>query len=117
MKRNLRGPFTCVLKGTTRLPKIVRNRREVGIRMPDNPIIREIARLLDAPIMTATLPQNEDEDIGYVTDPELIDERFGNLVDLVIDGGPGGIEGSTVVNCTGSVPEIVRQGAGWLDTD
>ena len=112
MKRNLPGPFTFILNGTTRLPKIFRNRREVGIRMPDCPIIQEIARLLDAPIMTTTLPH--DEDIGYLTNPELIDEKFGHLVDLVIDGGIGGLEGSTVVDCTGDEPVIIRQGLGEL---
>ena len=115
MKRNLPGPFTFILNGTTRLPKIFRNRKEVGIRMPDNPIIREIARLLDAPIMTTTLPHDEDEDIEYVTDPELIDEKWGDTVDLVIDGGIGNMEGSTVVDCTQGEAEIIRQGAGWLE--
>ncbi len=115
MKRNLPGPFTFILNGTTRLPKIFRNRKEVGIRMPDNPIIREIARLLDAPLMTTTLPRAEDEDIGYVTDPGLIDEKWGDTVDLVIDGGVGGTDGSTVVDCTQGEAAIVRQGAGWLE--
>ena len=114
MKRNLPGPFTFILNGTTRLPNIFRNRREVGIRMPDNPIIREIARLLDAPILTTTLPRDEREDIEYVTDPELIDEKYGELADLVIDGGIGGLEGSTVVDCTGDEPVVVRQGLGEL---
>ena len=90
MKRNLPGAFTFILNGTTRLPKIFRNRKEVGIRMPDNSIIQEIARLLDAPIMTTTLPHDDNEDIEYCTDPELIDEKFGDIVDLVIDGGIGG---------------------------
>ena len=115
MRRNLPGPFTFILNGTTRLPKIFRNRKEVGIRMPDNPIIREIAHLLDAPIMTTTLPHDEDEDIEYVTDPELIDEKWGDTVDLVIDGGIGNMEGSTVVDCTQGEAEIIRQGAGWLE--
>lgn len=115
MKRNLPGPFTFILNGTTRLPKIFRNRKKVGIRMPDNPIIREIARLLDAPIMTTTLPHDEDEDIEYVTDPELIDEKWGDTVDLIIDGGIGNMEGSTVVDCTQGEAEIIRQGAGWLE--
>ena len=115
MKRNLPGPFTFILNGTTRLPKIFRNRKEVGIRMPDNNIIREIARLLDAPIMTTTLPLEERDDIGYATNPELMEERFGDLVDLVIDGGMGGVELSTVVNCTDGEPEIIRQGKGILD--
>ena len=93
----------------------IRYRKEVGIRMPDNPIIREIARLLDAPIMTTTLPLDEDEDIEYVTDPELIDEKWGDTVDLVIDGGIGNMEGSTVVDCTQGEADIIRQGAGWLE--
>lgn len=115
MKRNLPGAFTFILNGTTRLPKIFRNRKEVGIRMPDHPILQEIARLLDVPLMTTTLPFREGEELEYVTDPELIDEKFGSQVDLVIDGGIGGTEGSTVVDCTGPEPEILRQGLGWLD--
>lgn len=115
MKRNLPGPFTFILNGTSRLPKIFRSRKEIGIRMPDNPIIQEISRLLDAPVMTATLPYSDNEDSGYATDPGLIDEKWGNQVDLVIDGGSGGMEVSTVVDCTTPDFEIVRQGAGVLD--
>ena len=115
MKRNLPGPFTFILNGTNRLPKIFRNRKEVGIRMPDNNIIREIAHLLDAPIMTTTLPGYQDDDIEYVTNPELIEEKYGALVDLVIDGGIGGYELSTVVDCTSGEPEIIRQGKGELE--
>lgn len=115
MKRNLPGAFTFILNGTTRLPKIFRNRKEVGIRMPDNPIIREIARLLGTPIMTATLPYDETEEIEYVTDPELIDEKFGSIVDLVIDGGIGDTESSTIVDCTSGGMEIIRRGKGRLD--
>lgn len=115
MKRNLPGAFTFILNGTTRLPKIFRNRKEVGIRMPDSPIIQEIARLLDAPIMTTSLPYSEDEDIEYCTDPELINEKWGDIVDLIIDGGIGSSEQSTIVDCTEGEPEIIRQGAGWLE--
>ncbi len=115
MKRNLPGPFTFVLNADSRLPKIFRNRKEVGIRVPDNNIIREICHLLDAPILTTTLPLRPGEDIEYVTDPELIDEKFGEKVDLVIDGGIGGIEPSTVINCCEDVPEIIRQGKGILE--
>lgn len=114
MKRNLPGPFTFILNANSRLPKIFRNRKEVGIRIPDYAVIREICRLLEAPILTTTLPLGESEDIEYVTDPELIDERFGRIVDLVIDGGIGGIEPSTVVNCCNDTLEIVRQGKGIL---
>ncbi|MDR0895406.1 MAG: threonylcarbamoyl-AMP synthase [Prevotellaceae bacterium] len=115
MKRNLPGAFTFILNGSNRLPKIFRNRREVGIRMPDNAIIQEIARWLDAPIMTATIPYRNDEEIEYLTDPELIDERLGEQVDLVIDGGIGGTEASTIVDCTGDEVEIIRQGKGILN--
>lgn len=114
MKRNLPGPFTFILNANSRLPKIFRNRKEVGIRVPDHPIIREICRLLDAPILTTTLPLEKGEDIEYITDPELIDEKFGSVTDLIIDGGTGGIEPSTVINCCEDVPEIVREGKGIL---
>ena len=115
MKRNLPGPFTFILTTGSRLPKIFRNRKEVGIRVPDNNIIREICRQLDAPIMTTTLPYNEKEDTEYSTTPEQIEEKFGNEVDLVIDGGIGGVEPSTIVDCTDGKTEIIRQGKGWLD--
>ena len=114
MKKNLPGPFTFILKTDSRLPKIFRNRKEVGIRVPDNDIIQEIVRLLDAPILTTTLPRDDNEDIEYITDPELIDEKFNSDIDLVIDGGIGGVEPSTVVNCCEGEPEIVREGKGIL---
>ena len=114
MKRNLPGPFTFILNGTNRLPKIFRNRKEIGIRMPNEPIIQEIARLLDEPIMTTTVPYDLNDDIEYVTNPELINEKMGHLVDLVIDGGIGSTEESTIVNCTNEEFEIVRQGSGDL---
>lgn len=114
MKKNLPGPFTFILKADSRLPKIFRNRKEVGIRVPDNSIIQEIVSLLDAPILTTTLPHETDEDIEYITDPELIDEKFGSDVELVIDGGIGGIEPSTVVYCCEGEPEIIRKGKGEL---
>lgn len=115
MKRNLPGPFTFILKADSRLPKIFRNRKEVGIRVPDNDIIREICRMIDAPILSTTLPLEENEDSEYVTDPELIFEKFGNDTDIVIDGGIGGLDPSTVVNCIEDEPEIIRQGKGILD--
>lgn len=115
MKRTLPGPFTFILNADSRLPKIFRNRKEVGIRVPDNNIIREVCRMLNAPILTTTLPLKEGEDMEYVTDPELIDEKFGDKVDWVIDGGIGGIEPSTVINCCGDEPEVVRQGKGRLE--
>lgn len=115
MKRNLPGPFTFILNGTTRLPKIFRNRKEVGIRMPDNPIVQELSRLLDAPIMSTSLPLPNGMESDYITNPELIDELFGERVDIVIDGGMGGTEVSTIINCTDGEAEIIRQGIGWLE--
>jgi len=115
MKRNFPGPFTFILNAGSKLPKIFKNRKEVGIRVPDNNIIREICRVLDAPIMTTTLPADDNEDIEYRTNPELIHEKFQYDADLVIDGGIGGIEPSTIINCTGDTPEIERQGKGILE--
>ena len=115
MKRNLPGPFTFILNSGSRLPKIFKNRKEVGIRIPDHAVIREICQLLDAPILTTTLPLSDGEDIEYITNPELIEEKFGYEVDLIIDGGIGGMEPSTIVNCTEGEAEIIRQGKGILD--
>ena len=110
MKRNLPGPFTFVLPTSNRLPKIFRGRKEVGIRVPDNDIVREICRLLDAPLMTTSLPYDEADDIEYLTTPELIDEKYGEKVDLVIDGGIGGTQPGTVVSLIDGEVEILRQG-------
>ena len=115
MKRHLPGPFTFILEASSRLPKIFKGRKEVGIRMPDNAIVSEIAQLLGAPILTTSLPYDEDEDIAYLTDPELIAEKWEDQVDIVIDGGMGGADLTTVVDCTEGSPEIIRQGIGELD--
>lgn len=115
MKKNLPGPFTFILEGSTKLPKIFRNRKEVGIRMPAHPVIREIAKALGAPIMTASIPYDSDDDPGYATDPGLMNEKWGDMVDMVIDGGEGSFKTSTVVDCTAADFEIVRQGCGTLE--
>ena len=114
MKRNLPGPFTFILPPSSTLPRIFRKRREVGIRIPDNNIIRDICRHSGVPVVSTTLPLEEGEDYEYLTNPELIDEKFGDLVDLVIDGGNGRLDSSTIVDCTGGAPEITRRGAGIL---
>ena len=113
MKKNLPGPFTFILQGSNSLPKLFKNRKNVGIRIPDNNITLEIVRELGHPIMTSSIPMN-DRTEEYFTDPELIHEMYDNRVDLVIDGGFGGIIHSTVIDCTGEEPELVRQGAGEL---
>lgn len=115
MKRNLPGAFTFILKANSRLPKIFRNRKEVGIRIPDHPIIREICQMLEAPILTTTLPWDKDEEIEYITNPELIEEKFGKEADLIIDGGIGGMEPSTIVDCSEGEATIIRQGKGILN--
>jgi len=113
MKKNLPGPFTFILNGSSKLPKLFKNKRTVGIRMPHNAIALEIVRELGNPLMTSSIFTTEDSE-EYFTDPELIDEKYGNQVDLVIDGGMGGSLHSTIIDCTGDEPEVVRNGAGEL---
>ena len=113
MKKHLPGPFTFILNATTNLPKIYKNRKEVGIRIPDNNIVRTLVHELGNPILTMSI-RDEDEILEYATDPELIEEKYEKIVDVVIDGGYGGIEPSTVIDCKGDEPEIIRQGKGIL---
>ena len=110
----LPGPFTFVLPTNSGLPKLYKKRKEVGIRMPDNPVIREICRELGHPILTMSVHYDPD-DPEYSTDPELIYERYEELVDIVVDGGYGDLEGSTVVDCTTDSFVIIRQGKGHID--
>ena len=113
MKKNLPGPFTFILNATNNLPKIYKNRKEVGIRIPNNNIIRTLVKELGNPILTTSI-HDEDEILEYSTDPELIHEKYENIVNVVIDGGYGDLEPSTVVNCTEEEAEIIRQGKGIL---
>ncbi len=114
MKKNLPGPFTFILNGNSNLPKIFRNKKTVGIRVPDNNIIRELVRGLGNPILSTSVKDDDDEILEYFTDPELIHERYENIADVVINGGYGALDPSTVVDCTGDEPVIVRQGKGEL---
>lgn len=113
MKKNLPGPFTFILNTTSSLPKIYKNKKTVGIRIPDNNVIRELVRVLGNPILTTSV-KDDDEVIEYTTDPELIYEKYSSTVDVIIDGGYGGVEASTIVDCTNEEPEILRQGKGEL---
>ncbi|MCK4664941.1 MAG: threonylcarbamoyl-AMP synthase [Bacteroidales bacterium] len=114
MKKNLPGPFTFILNANGKVPKLFRNKKKtVGIRIPDNNIVREIVRELGNPILTTSI-HDEDEVIEYTTDPELIYEKYKDIVDIVVDGGYGNNEASTVVDCTKDEIEIVREGAGEL---
>lgn len=115
MRKNLPGPFTFILPTTSSLPKIYKNKKTVGIRIPDNLIIREIVEMLGNPVLSTSVKLEDDEEVEYITDPELIQEKWGDIVDIVIDGGIGGIEPSTVVDCTSDEPEIIRQGKGVLN--
>lgn len=112
MKKGLPGPYTFLLEASTKVPKILNaNKKTVGIRVPDNNIPREIVRELGNPIITTSI-HDEDEILEYSTDPELIHEKFDQMVDIVIDGGFGHNEASTVVDCTSGEPELVREGLG-----
>ncbi len=114
MKRNLPGPFTFVLPATSKLPNVMMNRRKtIGIRIPDNFIVLSVVEELGNPLLTTSV-KAEDDIAEYMTDPELIYEKYEKWVDLVIDGGYGRNVASTVVDCTGEETEIVRQGIGVL---
>mgnify|MGYP002347596496 CR=1 FL=1 len=113
MKRNLPGPFTFILPTTSSLPKIYKKKKTVGIRVPGNDILREIVSQLGNPVLSTSV-QLESEESEYSTHPELIHEKWGSFADLVIDGGTGGIEPSTVIDCSEDEPVIIRQGKGVL---
>lgn len=115
MKKYLPGPYTFILPTSSELPKIYKNRKEVGIRVPDNQIVRTIVQELGNPLLTMSVHDDEDEVMEYSTDPELIDEKYEGKVDIVIDGGYGGIEPSTVIDCTGDEFSIIRQGKGEIN--
>jgi tRNA threonylcarbamoyl adenosine modification protein (Sua5/YciO/YrdC/YwlC family) len=115
MKSCLPGPYTFILNANNSVPKLFKNnKRTIGIRIPDNQICRSIVRELGNPIISSSV-HDEDEIVEYTTDPELIHERYKDLVDLVIDGGYGSLLPSTVIDCTGQMPELIRQGAGEVD--
>ncbi|MRG46460.1 threonylcarbamoyl-AMP synthase [Chitinophaga sp. SYP-B3965] len=111
LKKTLPGPYTFILPASRQVPKLLKTKRDtVGIRVPDNLICRTIVKELGNPIMSTSLPI--DTYVEEYTDPEIIHEKFGKLVDIVIDGGPGGLITSTVIDCTGPEIELIREGAG-----
>lgn len=115
MKRCLPGPFTFILTATGKLPNVLMNKRKtIGIRVPSNYIVRAIVEELGNPLLTTSV-HDEDEFIEYITDPELIHEKYKNRVELVIDGGFGHNVASTIVDCTGDKIEILRQGIGVIE--
>jgi tRNA threonylcarbamoyl adenosine modification protein (Sua5/YciO/YrdC/YwlC family) len=112
MKKLLPGPYTFILNGNHNISKIYGyNKKTIGIRVPNNTIARAIVDALGAPILSASI-KNEDPVLEYVTDPAELYELYQNQVDIVIDGGPGGNVPSTIVDYTGKEPLIVREGAG-----
>ncbi len=115
LKAALPGPFTFILQAGREVPKLLKTKKDtVGIRVPSNRICHDIVKELGHPIMSASLPM--DADVEYFTDPEVMYERFGKLVDIVIDGGPGRIVPSTIIDCSSGAPELIRDGAGRWET-
>jgi tRNA threonylcarbamoyl adenosine modification protein (Sua5/YciO/YrdC/YwlC family) len=115
LKQCLPGPYTFILNANNSVPKLFKNnKRTLGIRIPDNPICRLLVSELGNPIISASV-HDEDEILEYTTDPELIHERYRDMVDAVIDGGYGALVPSTVIDCSSGIPELVRLGAGEVD--
>ena len=113
-KRALPGPYTFILPGNNNLPKDFKKRKTEGIRVPDNNIITSLVRTLGNPIVSTSI-HDEDDVLEYTTDPELIFEKWQNLVDVVIDGGYGDNVASTVIDLSRVSPEVIREGKGSLD--
>ncbi|MEM9143156.1 MAG: L-threonylcarbamoyladenylate synthase [Bacteroidota bacterium] len=114
LKRALPGPYTFVLPGNNNLPKDFKKKKTVGIRVPDNTIVQALVTELGNPIVSTSI-YDEDEVLEYTTDPELIFEKWENLVDVVIDGGYGGNVASTVIDLSQGEPKVLREGKGSLD--
>jgi tRNA threonylcarbamoyl adenosine modification protein (Sua5/YciO/YrdC/YwlC family) len=115
MKKNLPGPFTFILDANNNVPRYFKGKKKtVGIRVPDNNIIHEIVSELGNPILSTSV-RDEDEIVEYTTDPELIYEKYQDFAEIVIDGGPGELIPSTVIDCTGDTIEILRDGKGVLE--
>jgi tRNA threonylcarbamoyl adenosine modification protein (Sua5/YciO/YrdC/YwlC family) len=110
LKSHLPGPYTFILPASKQVPKILKSRKNtIGLRVPDNKICKAIVKESGNPILSASLPG---EMVEEYTDPELIHENFKNLVDIIVDGGAGGITPSTVVDCTNDEPIVLRMGLG-----
>lgn len=116
LKNHLPGPYTFILPASKQVPKILKSKKNtIGLRVPDNNIARSIVRELGHPILSASLPG---EMVEEYTDPELMFENFGNLVDIVVDGGIGGSSPSTIVDCTEEAPLVIRKGLGeWEESN
>lgn len=113
LKRNLPGPYTFILPGSNTLPSVFRKKKTVGIRVPDNPIALALVQELGNPIVSTSI-KDEDEVLEYTTDPSLIFDKWKHQVDIVIDGGFGGNEASTVIDLTSGEPILIREGKGEI---
>jgi tRNA threonylcarbamoyl adenosine modification protein (Sua5/YciO/YrdC/YwlC family) len=110
LKQYLPGPYTFILPASKEVPKILKSKKDtIGLRVPDHPITQAIVAMLGRPILSASLPG---EQVEEYTDPDYIVEQFENRVDMIVDGGIGGIIPSTIVDLTGDEPELIRQGLG-----
>lgn len=114
LKRALPGPYTFILPGNNNLPKDFKKKKTVGIRVPDNNIARALVQGLGNPIVSTSI-RDDDDVLEYTTDPELIYEKWDNLVDIVIDGGYGGNVASTIIDLSTGFPEVIREGKGDID--
>jgi tRNA threonylcarbamoyl adenosine modification protein (Sua5/YciO/YrdC/YwlC family) len=115
LKHSFPGPFTFILNATNEVTKIFdTSKKEIGIRIPNNKIILEIVASLGNPIVTTSLHNDEDTFLDYFADPNAIFEKYEDSVDMIIDGGYGNLEASTVIDCTGDVAKIIRQGIGQI---
>ncbi|MCF0220548.1 MAG: threonylcarbamoyl-AMP synthase [Muribaculaceae bacterium] len=114
LKRALPGAFTFILPASTKLPKVFKGRKTVGVRVPDNPIAQALAAALGNPILSASVSVNPDTP-EEAASPESLEMNYENMATLIIDGGEGGTQPSTIINCIDSTaPEIVRQGKGAI---
>jgi len=115
MKRALPGPYTFILDANNSVPKLFKSKKKtIGIRVPDNNIAQTLAKELGNPLISTSV-HDDDEILEYITDPELIHEKYAHLLDLVIDGGYGQNEASTIIDCTGNDIEVIREGIGPID--
>ena len=116
LKHYLPGPFTFILNASNEVPKYFdSNKKEIGIRIPNNEITLEIVRLLGNPLATSSLHNDEDEIQEYFSNPTVIYERFSDKIDFIIDGGVGKLEPSTIIDCSSEVAQVIRQGLGIFE--
>lgn len=113
MKKSLPGPYTYILNASSKIPSYFNaNKKTVGIRVPDNNIARQLVDMCGIPLVSTSVHDEEDDMMDYLTDAELIHEKYEDQVDLVINGGLGSLEPTTIIDCTGGDPELIRQGKG-----